>query len=509
MSSSAKPNPRGIIYQLDDRPEFPKNFTLALQHVLTMFGSTVAVPLLLGPMMGMDHLQMAILVSSVMLCSGVATLLQVSFGSRLPIIQGVSFSFIAPFILIITYAKDHAGGEDPGALAMRYIAGAIMVGALFEIGVGFSGLMGKMRRFLSPVVVGPTIMMIGMSLYAFGASKAGTHWLTSGLTIGCIILFSQVLSKHYTPFKIFPILAAIGVGYGFALGGTLLDFFPAGHPSHVDLTRVGTAPWVRILPQDIIFPWGMPKFEPSFLVAIIAGYMASMIESYGDYHAAAAMAGAPAPTEKEVSRGIGFEGVACCCTGVLGGFSSTSYSENVGLIGITKVASRHVVMVGSGILIFLGIFAKFGAFVSTIPEPIVGGLYCALFGLISAVGVQQLSQCDLNSDRNLMIAGFSMFMGLSVPHYFNGGGGIAPGWNELQTLFHPSLAEVVSAVGKSGMAVAALIGLVLDNIIPGTDEERGLMEPHTEPAGEIVTTESPKEPVEAEETSGEDEDDSL
>ncbi len=508
MSSSAKPNPRGIVYQLDDKPEFPHNFTLALQHVLTMFGSTVAVPLLLGPMMGMNPTQMAILVSSVMLCSGVATLLQVSFGSRLPIIQGVSFSFIAAFIAIIDFAKNNAGNLEPGPLAMRYIAGAIMVGALFEIGVGFSGLMGKMRRYLTPVVVGPTIMMIGLALFAFGAPKAGTDWITSGLTIACIILFSQVLSRHYRPFKIFPILAAVLVGYFFALGGTLAGVFGPDHPSYVNLSQVGSAPWIRILPNEIFFPWGLPKFEPSFLVAILAGYMASMIESYGDYHAAAAMAGAPAPTEKEVSRGIGFEGVACCCTGMLGGFSSTSYSENVGLIGITKVASRHVVMVGSCILIFLGVFAKFGSFVSTIPQPIVGGLYCALFGLISAVGVQQLAKCDLNSDRNLMIAGFSMFMGLSIPAYFSGGT-FNPGWNELKALLHPDVAQVIQSVGSSGMAVAALLGLILDNIIPGTDEERGLVEPQAEPAGEIVTTESPKEPVEDEETSGEDEDDSL
>lgn len=472
--STAKPNPRGIVYQLDDKPEFPKNFTLALQHVLTMFGSTVAVPLLLGPMMGMSHSAMAVLVSSVMLCSGVATLMQVTFGSRLPIIQGVSFSFIAPFILIIEYAKNNAGAEDPAALAMRFIAGAIMVGALFEIGIGFSGLMGKMRRFLSPVVVGPTIMMIGLSLYGVGASTAGKDWKISGITILCIILFSQVLSKRYAAFKIFPILAAVAVGYSLALCGTLLDFFPAGHPSHVDLSRVNNAPWIRILPQDVFFPWGFPKFEPTFLVAILAGYMASMIESYGDYHAAAAMAGAEPPTEKDVSRGIGFEGVACFTTGILGGFSSTSYSENVGLIGITKVASRHVVQVGSCILIFLGVFAKFGSFVSTIPQPVVGGLYCALFGLISAVGVQQLAQCDLNSDRNLMVAGFSIFMGLSMPHYFSGGGGATPGWADISKFLNPDVAQVISAVGSSGMAVAAIIGLILDNTIPGTDEERGL-----------------------------------
>ncbi len=201
-----------------------------------------------------------------------------------------------------------------------------------------------------------------------------------------------------------------------------------------------------------------------------------MIESYGDYHGAAAMAGAEPPDQHQISRGIGMEGVACFTTGLLGGFSSTSYSENIGLIGITKVASRHVVVVGAVILIGLGIFAKFGAFVSTIPGPIVGGLYCALFGLISAVGVQQLSQADLTSDRNLMIAGFSLFMGLSLPAYFKGLGGYSPGWPEFQQQIAGPLAGVFEAVGSSGMAVAAVVGLVLDNFIPGTARERGLPE---------------------------------
>ena len=193
----------GIVYKLDDKPEFPKSVILALQHVLTMFGSTVSVPLLLGPAMGMTPEQIAILVSSVMLCSGVATVLQVTLGSRLPIIQGVSFSFITPFFLIIAFAKDNAGTEDPASFAMRSIAGAIMVGALFEIGVGFSGLMGWLRRYLTPVVVGPVIMMIGLALFEHGAPKAGTDWLTSGLTIFCIIVFSQILSRHYRPFESF------------------------------------------------------------------------------------------------------------------------------------------------------------------------------------------------------------------------------------------------------------------------------------------------------------------
>ena len=167
-----------VIYGLDDKPPLARAVVLALQHVLTMFGSTVAVPLLLAPAMGMDAAQTAILISSVMLCSGVATLLQTTFGSRLPIIQGVSFSFLAAFSgviipAVLRPAADGGLGGDP-ADCMRYIAGAVIVGAVLEMAMGFSGLIGQLRRFLSPVVVGPVIMLIGLALYGAGAPVAAS-----------------------------------------------------------------------------------------------------------------------------------------------------------------------------------------------------------------------------------------------------------------------------------------------------------------------------------------------
>ena len=152
----------GVIYGLDDRPPLGRAGLLAIQHVLTMFGSTVAVPLLLGPTqadgggMGMNLEQVSILISSVMLCSGVATLIQATFGSRLPIIQGVSFSFLAAFAGIIAAVKLQGG--EPSEM-MQYIAGAVLVGAVIEITIGFSGLVGKIRQVLSPVVIGPVIML--------------------------------------------------------------------------------------------------------------------------------------------------------------------------------------------------------------------------------------------------------------------------------------------------------------------------------------------------------------
>lgn len=492
----------GIIYGLDDKPPIGRAIALAGQHVLTMFGSTVAIPLLFGPALWPVEAaasaaeqaaqtiaqanNIATLISSVMLCSGLATLIQATFGSRLPIIQGVSFSFIAPFFGIIGACADR---NASGAEMMQYIAGSIIAGAVIEIFIGFSGLMGAIRRMLSPVVVGPVIMLIGLALFQHGAPKAGTDWPISGLTILMVIVFSLVLSRKNIVFRMFPMLLAIAISCLVCWMLSAAGVFGPQHPSRVSFDAFEHAKWLRIDPREVIMPWGAPRFELAFFVAVLAGYLASMIESFGDYHACSQMAGGGDPTPKQISRGIGCEGIGCALTGVLGGFSSTSYSENIGLVGLTKVASRYVVQIGAVILILLGLFGKFGALAATIPGPVVGGLYCALFGLISAVGIQQLAKCDLTADRNLFIAGFSLFMGLSVPAYFAAVGDVAniqPG--KMLALYKPTaegwlamlsegLRGVIVAVGSTGMAVAALIGIVLDNLIPGTAKERGLEYP--------------------------------
>jgi uracil-xanthine permease len=477
------PTDSRIIYGLEDKPPFPRAFMLALQHSLTMFGSTVSMPLLFGPAMGMDQVQIGALISSVMLCAGLATFIQATFGSRLPIIQGVSFSFIGAFFFIINSVKDRGGGAGE---AMQYIAGAIIVGAVFEMVVGFSGLMGFIRRYLSPLVVGPVIMLIGLALYQHGAPKAGTDWSVSGGTIALVVLFSFVLSQRSKFFGMFPILLAIVIMVGTCWLLTAMGVFQPDHPSFVNLTAFHTSDWVRVSPSEVFFPWGLPKFELAFILAVFAGYLASMIESFGDYHACSQMAGGGDPTPTQISRGIGCEGIGCALTGVFGGFSSTSYSENIGLIGLTKVGSRYVIQIAAFILLAMGLFAKVGALGAAIPGPVVGGLYCSLFGLISAVGMQQLMKCNMNSDRNLFVAGFSLFMGLSVPAYFAARGEPGPGQSVatylptcegmLESLANidTTLASIVEAIGSTGMAVAAIIGLILDNLLPGTPEDRGI-----------------------------------
>ncbi|OPL10165.1 MAG: xanthine permease [Firmicutes bacterium ML8_F2] len=443
---------RKMIYTLDEIPKpFTKALFLGIQHVLTMFGATVSVPLILAPAMEMSAEQTALLVASVMLASGVATFFQVNYGTRLPIIQGVSFSFLGPFFAII--GMTIAAGAD---VSMQYIGGAIILGAIVEMIIGFTGLIGKIQRFVSPVVIGPVIALIGLALYQSGAPLAGGNWWLAGIVIVLGFVFSLILGPKKPFFALFPILLAVVVAYIAAL---LMG--------QVDFEAVRAAAWIR-LPWGSggwILPWGFPKFDFGFLLIALAGYLASMIESYGDYHAINAAAEAPPLKDSQISRGIGMEGVGCFFTGLFGGFASTSYTENIGLVGLTKVASRYVVNIAVVVLLILGIVGKVGGVIATIPMPIVGGLYCLLFGMIASIGISNSAKADLSSMRNQMIMGFILFMGLSVPYYFQ----------TAEVAFQPEwLSNIVVSIGSTGMAVAAILGLILDNIIPGTKEERGL-----------------------------------
>ncbi len=459
--SKRKPE-HNLIYGIDDVPPLGETVVLGFQHYLTMFGSTVAVPLLLAEPLGIanDQHQLALLIGTMFFVSGITTLLQTTLGNRLPIVQGGSFSFLAATFAICGMASLRQAGFD---VRMQHVQGAIIAGALVEIVVGYSGLAGKLIHFVGPITIAPTIALIGLSLFKFGAPIAGKDWALGGLTIGLIILFSQYLRDKARVFQLLPILLAIMLAWGFAAVMTWTGVYGVGHPGHVDTSILAETPWVRV---PYPFQWGMPVFAASAAVGMFAGYVASMIESVGDYYACARLAGAPRPDAKVINRGIGMEGVGCLIAGIMGtGNGTTSYSENIGAIALTRVGSRRVVQAGAVLMLIFGAIGKFGALFTTIPQPIVGGMYCAMFGMITAVGLSNLQLVDLNSPRNLFILGFSIFMGLSLPEYFDAHPfTLGPQW----------LQDLANTLGKTGMAVGAFAAVFLDNTIPGTRLERGL-----------------------------------
>jgi len=454
-------NKTSLLYNIDDNPPVLETVILGLQHYLTMFGSTVAIPLILAPAFGIiDPVEKGWLIATMFFVSGITTLLQTAFGNRLPIVQGGTFSFLAPtFAICGMAALANAGWE----VRMQHVQGAIIAGSLVEISVGASGIIGRLLRFVGPITIAPTIALIGLALFKFGAPEAGRHWPIGGLTILLIILFSQYLRQKHRTFELYPILLAIATAWIVSATLTTVGLFPEGHPSHTSLDNLKNAPWFRI---PYPFQWGFPQFGAAAFIGMLAGYIASMVESIGDYYACARLSGAPTPDKHVINRGITFEGIGCLVAGIFGtGNGTTSYSENIGAIGLTRVGSRRVVQAGAVIMILLGMVSKFGALFTTIPQPIVGGMYCAMFGMIAAVGLSNLQFVDLNSARNLFILGFAFFMGLSVPEYFA----------QQPMQFEPAwVASILNTLGSTGMAVGAFTALALDNTILGTDEERGL-----------------------------------
>ena len=165
--------------------------------------------------------------------------------------------------------------------------------------------------------------------------------------------------------------------------------------------------------------WGLPTVSVEGVFGMLAGGFASAIESVGDYYACARLSGAPPPPNHAIYRGIGTEGLGCIIAGMFGtGNGTTSYSENIGAIGVPRVGSRRVIQYAAVILLCIGVVSKVGALFVTIPDPIIGGIFSVMFGIITAVGLSNLQFVDLNSPRNLFVLGFSLFFSLVLPKWF-------------------------------------------------------------------------------------------
>ncbi|XP_078572969.1 solute carrier family 23 member 2-like [Branchiostoma floridae x Branchiostoma japonicum] len=513
--STPQKKPLDIAYGIEDVPPWYLCILLGFQHYLTMFGSTIAVPLVLSPALciGDDNLAKSQLISTIFFVSGICTLLQTIFGIRLPIVQGATFSFLAPTFAILSlpqwqcpapgnitsglnatqpglngtqnFTGEPGNNDEVWMVRVREIQGAIMVAALFQVFLGFSGIMGLLMRFIGPLVIAPTITLVGLALFSAAADFSGRHWGIAALTIVLITLFSQYLRNVNIPccgytrdtgchchassfplFKLFPVIMSMILAWIFCAILTAANV--RGFTARTD-ARIGVlqqAPWFR-------FPypgqWGMPTVSVAGVFGMLSGVLSSMIESIGDYYACARLSGAPPPPTHAINRGIGMEGIGCILAGAWGsGNGTTSYSENVGAIGITKVASRRVVQAGAVVAILLGMLGKFGALFTTIPDPIVGGMFCVMFGMITAIGVSNLQFVDLNSSRNLFVFGFSILLGLAVPYWLNK----YPGSIETTV---PELNQIITVLLTTNMFVGGFTAFILDNTIPGTAEERGLL----------------------------------
>ena len=475
-----------IVYPIGSKPKWPTAILLGFQQYLTMFGATVLIPIIVGGAMKMPPDQLALLISTIFFTSGLCTLIQQSpLGNRLPVIQGGTFSFLGPtFAIIGMVAAAHPKGVNGlplWQLQIQQVAAAIMIASVVEIFLGYTGIMGYVKRAISPIVIGPTIAMIGLALFNIGAPWMAGNWIIGLITLLALIIYSQVLSRSSRFFMLFPVLLAIATGWIAALVATATGMIGPESAAYLKTDLIKAAPWFSITPM-IPFKWGFPDLGSSTLWAgvfgMLAGYMTSMIESIGDYYACARISEAPVPTSRMISRGLGAEGLGCLIAGIMQtGNGTTTYSENIGSIGLTKVASRRVIRCGAVVMLFIPICSKFGATLATLPQPVVGAMFVGLFGMIASVGLSNLQIVNLNNSRNLFIIGLSFFAGLSVPYHFSGmlnANAVPIDWSAAGGAI-AVIGNILQALLTTGMFVTAFIAILLDNLLPGaTRAERGL-----------------------------------
>ncbi|AEK19451.1 uracil-xanthine permease family protein [Methanococcus maripaludis] len=410
-----------------------KRIALGFQHVLAMFGATVTVPLVVGYAIGLSMSEIALLLQAVLLAMGVATLLQTFAGSRFPIVQGSSFAFIPGLIAV---------GSGMGLAAVE---GALIIGGVIEAITGALGLIGKLKKLFSPIVTGVTIMLIGFSLadvavqYSFNyfADPAGSSIVTSILVAALTFITTILVSlQGKGTLKAMPVIIGAVVGYVISIFLGLVDF-----------SMMNQLSWFA-LPK--LMPWGMPVFDVNAIIILLFAFMVSIIESVGDYHAISTIADLKIDDNK-INRGIASEGFSCTLAGLFGACGTTSYSENIGLVALTKVSSVQVVQIGAVILVLLSMIPKFSGLLASIPAPVLGGLTTALYGMISITGLKLIKDKVELNDRNTLILASALVLGLGAP--------------QLPAEFLSLFPKIISSILESGMAVGAITAILMDQLL--------------------------------------------
>ncbi|WP_287409193.1 solute carrier family 23 protein [Oceanithermus sp.] len=393
----------------------PNKWILGLQHTVAMFGATVLVPLLTG----LDP-------SVALVSAGAGTLLfHLITGGQVPVFLGSSFAFIAPMV-----AAGKAG-FSVAAIGGGIAAAGLIYGlmALVVMAIGSE----RVRRVFPPVVTGPVIVVIGLTLAPVAIDMATKGWLLAIVTLAAAIVAAVFF---HGLFKMLPILVGVGVGYVVAL-----------FTGAVDLTPVREAAWVG-LPA---FTWA--RFEPGavFLIAPVA--FVTVMEHIGDILTNGRVVGRDFFKKPGLHRTLLGDGAATALAGLIGGPANTTYSENTGVLAVTKVYDPAILRIAAVFAILLGFSPKLAALLQTLPVGVLGGISILLFGMIASVGIRTLSeaQIDFTHSRNMIVVALILVLGL--------GGAVA----DLGTI---TVAGAEVPLQASGMALAALVGVVVNLLLP-------------------------------------------
>ncbi|AEE28592.1 nucleobase-ascorbate transporter 8 [Arabidopsis thaliana] len=421
----------GITYCLTSPPPWPETILLGFQHYLVMLGTTVLIPTMLVSKIDARNEDKVKLIQTLLFVSGINTLFQSFFGTRLPAVIGASYSYVPTTMSIVLAARynDIMDPQKRFEQIMRGIQGALIIASFLHILVGFSGLWRNVTRFLSPLSAVPLVAFSGFGLY-----EQGFPMLAKCIEIGLPEIILLVIFSQYIPhlmqgetcsnfFHRFAVIFSVVIVWLYAYILTI-----GGAYSNTEINTqiscrtdragiISASPWIRV-PHPI--QWGgAPTFNAGDIFAMMAASFVSLVESTGTYIAVSRYASATPIPPSVLSRGIGWQGFGILLCGLFGAGNATSVSvENAGLLAVTRVGSRRVIQVAAGFMIFFSILGKFGAIFASIPAPIVAALYCLFFSYVGAGGLSLIQFCNLNSFRTKFILGFSIFMGLSIPQYF-------------------------------------------------------------------------------------------
>lgn len=411
----------------------PKGQLLAygMQHVMAMYAGCVAVPLIIANALGLPKEQLIYLINADLFTVGIATIIQslglFNMGVRLPVVQGVSFAAVTPMLVI---------GNNFGIQGI--LGSTIAAGIIAYI---ISPYFSRMIRFFPPVVTGTIITIIGVSLLPVAVRWAGGGVPTApGFgSIENILLAFTVLVLTIILYRVLRgFWSNIAVLLGL-LSGTLIAFALG----MTNFSKVAAASWFGLVTP---FAFGMPTFEISSIITLTLAMLVIMTETTGDIIAVGEIVGKPA-RQQDLVRGLRADGFATLLGGIMNTFPHSAFAQNVGLVSLTGVKSRFVVVTAGVILMVLGLFPKAAAIVAAIPTPVLGGAGIAMFGMVAASGIRALTKVKFDGTYNAMIIAISLGVGLiplAVPTFYHK----FPTW--AQMILH------------SGITVGSIIAVVLN-----------------------------------------------
>ena len=378
---------------MQQQEKHSKAMVLGLQHLLARYSGSILVPMMIGKALGYNTEQLTYLVSTDIFMWGIATFLQLQlhkhFGIGLPVVLVVAFQSVAPLTII---------GQSHGSGAMF---GALIVSGIFVVLI--SGVFSELARFFPAIVTGSVITTIGLTLIpvAIGNMGGNTSDPTSqsvalSLITVLVILLVNIFTKGFL--KSISILIGLVVGTALATMMGLVSFAP-----------VGAAPLLHV---PTAFYFGAPTFEVTSIIMMCIIAMVSMVESTGVYLALSDITNDPID-ETRLRNGYRAEGIAVLLGGIFNTFPYTGFSQNVGLVKMSRIKTRLPIYYAAGFLVLLGLLPKFGALAQIIPDPVIGGAMIVLFGFVSLQGMQMLAKVDFaNNEHNFLIAAVSIAIGV-------------------------------------------------------------------------------------------------